>query len=109
MGLRQFLKLPQSHVHSAPITLHAPGVIVTVGHHPPELIAYLQRDLLQHIVHLKVLATYGRHVQATMVQHGEDAGVLLVLPTSVTTYESVAYPLTKYVVYVGIRSPLADR
>ncbi len=76
-----------------------------VSSHQPELLEFLHRDPLRNIVLLKVLSTYGQHVQTFYFADGAADGVLFLLPTKVTTYESVTYPETDFVVYVTAVSP----
>ena len=73
--------------------------------HQPEVLEFLHRDPLRNIVHLKVLSTYAKHVRSFYFTDGDEDGVLFLLPTKVTTYESVTYPETEFVVYVTSVSP----
>ena len=73
--------------------------------HQPEVTAYLLRDALKHIVHLKALSAYSQHIRSHYFSHGSSAGVLFLYPTRVTTYESVKYPETQYVVLISSDSP----
>ena len=73
--------------------------------HQPEVLEFLHRDPLRNIVHLKVLSAYAKHVQSFYFADGDADGVLFLLPTKVTTYESVKYPETEFVVYVTAVSP----
>ena len=73
--------------------------------HTPEVTAYLTRHALKHIVPLKVLSAYPQDAQSYYFSCGTSAGVLLLLPTRVTTYESVRYPETQYVVVPCADSP----
>ena len=75
------------------------------ANHQPEVMAYLLRDTLKHIVHLKALAAYAQHIRSHYFSHGSAAGVLFVYPTKVTTYESVTYPQTQHVVLISSDSP----
>ena len=73
--------------------------------HKPEVTAYLLRDTLKHIVHLKALSAYSRHIRSHYFSHGSSAGVLFLYPTGITTYESVKYPDMQYVVLISSASP----
>jgi GNAT superfamily N-acetyltransferase len=73
--------------------------------HEPQVTSYLRRDALKHIVHLKALESYSRHICSHYFSEGSSAGVLFVYPTGVTTYESVKYPQTEHVVLIASESP----
>jgi len=80
-------------------------VNIPTTNHKPEVAAYLLRNALKHIVHLKALSAYSQHIRSYYFSHGSSAGVLFLYPSSVTTYESVKYPETQYVVLISSDSP----
>ncbi len=73
--------------------------------HNPDIAAYLKRDTLKNIVHLKALAAYAHDVQAYHFANGLAAGVMFVLPTKVMAYEAVKYPATQYVILISTDDP----
>lgn len=70
-----------------------------------EILAYLTQNTLKHIVHLKMLSVYPQHIESHYFTDGSAAGLLLLLPTSVTTYDAVTYPETQYVVLIAADTP----
>ncbi len=73
--------------------------------HQSEVTAYLLRDTLKNIVHLKAMAAYSPHIRSHYFSQESLAGVLFVYPTKVTTYESVKYPETEYVALISSDAP----
>ena len=73
--------------------------------HDPRVTAYLLRDTLKHIVHLKALAAYSHHIRSHYFSQDSLAGVLFVYPSRATTYESVKYPETEYVALISSDAP----
>ncbi|MBN1937809.1 MAG: GNAT family N-acetyltransferase [Anaerolineae bacterium] len=59
---------------------------------------FLQRDVLRHIVHLKMLAAYPGAIQGWHFADGLSEGVLLLLETQASPFDAKTYPTTKYVV-----------
>lgn len=75
------------------------------ANHASEVTAYLLRDTLKHIVHLKAMSAYSEHISSHYFCLGAAAGVLCLYPTRVTTYESVNYPDTQYVALIASDCP----
>ncbi len=73
--------------------------------HQAEILAYLNRNTLQHIVHLKMLAAYAPQIEAHYFAGGSARGVLLLLPTAASAYDAAAYPKTQYVVLIAADTP----
>lgn len=84
------------------ISLHKAFEMFT---HQTELLAFLNRDQFKHIVHLKMLLAYGTQIESHYITHRGSAGVLLLLPTAVSSYDKVTYPQTKYVVLMSADDP----
>ena len=73
--------------------------------HDPQILAYLNRDPLKHIVQLKMLSAYPGDIKSFYITSGTSAGVLLLLPTKVSPFDAVAYPATEYVVLMAADTP----
>ncbi len=69
---------------------------MTIPHQ--QSIAYLEQDVLKHIVHLKMLHSYGSHIESFYEESEQGTGVLLLLPTSASVFDTHLYPKTEYVV-----------
>jgi len=67
--------------------------------------AYLERDLLQNAVPLKMLAAYSHGIEAFHAQVGEDEGVLLLLETAVFPFDAATYPAYDKIVLIASDSP----
>jgi len=67
--------------------------------------AYLERDLLQNVVPLKMLAAYSHGIKAFHAQVGEDEGVLLLLETAVFPFDAATYPAYDKIVLIASDSP----
>lgn len=67
--------------------------------------AYLERDLLQNVVPLKMLAAYSHGIEAFHAQVGEDEGVLLLLETAVFPFDAATYPAYDKIVLIASDSP----
>lgn len=71
-----------------------------------QLLAYLKQDLLKHIVQLKAFLAYEASTEPHYAKIENAEGGLLLIPTQVTTYESVKYPDTEYMVLIATDTPL---
>lgn len=61
--------------------------------------AFLERDRLRYIVHLKMLYIYPNDLHCYYTQSGSSVGILLLLPTNVSRFDAKTYPSTSYVVF----------
>jgi predicted GNAT family acetyltransferase len=59
--------------------------------------AYLQRDVLRHIVHLKMLQAYPDAIRCCYHEQGASAGILMLLETQASPFDARTYPSTRYV------------
>ena len=73
--------------------------------HNPQVLAYLNRDPLKHIVQLKMLSAYPGDIESFYLTSGSAAGVLLLLPTRVSAFDAATYPSTEYVVMIAADTP----
>lgn len=64
-------------------------------------IAFLERDLLKHITPLKLLHAYGSAITCHYLEHGDSAGVLLMLPPRIFPSDAADYPFTDRVVLLA--------
>lgn len=62
------------------------------------ILSFFKRDILRHIVHLKMWAAYPDAIQGQYVARGSSMGVLLLLSTPISSFDRKMYPLTRYVV-----------
>ena len=62
-------------------------------------LAFLERDRLRYIVHLKMLYAYPNDLHSYYTQSGSSVGILLLLPTNVSRFDAKTYPSTSYVVF----------
>jgi hypothetical protein len=67
------------------------------------VLRYLQRDPLQHILHLKMLMHHGHLVETTHVAEGAAEGILLLFPTT-----ALSYDYHHYGNYDLVAMPVAD-
>jgi hypothetical protein len=63
-----------------------------------KVLAYLQRDVLRHIVHLKMLRACPDAIRCCYHGEGASAGVLMLLETQASPFDARTYPSTRYVV-----------
>ena len=70
-----------------------------------QALAFLRRDILRNIVPLKMLAAYPDAIQVCYHEDGDEAGVLLLLPTRVSPFDRQTYPSTDYVVMLSVSHP----
>jgi GNAT superfamily N-acetyltransferase len=59
--------------------------------------SYLGRAPFQNIMPLKHLHTYGDRIACDYIAHGDDQGVLLRIPTSVSSWDAATYPEVRMV------------
>lgn len=71
----------------------------------PQVEAFLQRDLLSNLIILKMLAAYSNVMQLHYEVAGADAGVLALLPTSVSPFDYATYPTADFVVFLAATRP----
>ncbi len=72
-------------------------------------LAFLRRDILRNIVPLKMLAAYPGAIQAYYHEDDAGAGVLLLLPTRVSSFDRQTYPATDYVAMLSVSQPTIVR
>jgi GNAT superfamily N-acetyltransferase len=72
-------------------------------------LAFLRADLLRNIVLLKTLGLFPDAVQCHYCEDGGGAGVLILLPTAVSSFDRHTYPTTHYVVLLSATSQAAVR
>lgn len=61
-------------------------------------LAFLQRDTLRHIVHLKMLQAYPDAIRCFYHEQGTSVGILMLLETQASPFDARTYPSTRYVV-----------
>jgi GNAT superfamily N-acetyltransferase len=77
---------------------------------PTELaLAFLSTDTLRNIVLLKMLTLFPGAVECHYCADQNGAGVLLLLPTQVFSFDRHTYPATKYVVLISATSQASVR
>ena len=64
----------------------------------PNLLNFLEKDVLKNIVLLKMLHSYGDQIETHFQQVDGSSAVLLLLPTHAFYYDAHTYPQTKFVV-----------
>lgn len=69
------------------------------------IITFLNRDVLRNIVLLKMLHAYSKAIQSIYVENDSGAGVLLLLPTRVSAFDTQTYPSSEYVVFLSTTGP----
>jgi predicted GNAT family acetyltransferase len=74
------------------------------GYTPPVEV-FLQRELLSNVIILKTLAAYPNVMQVHYEVSGVDAGVLALLPTSVSLFDYATYPTADFVVMLAATRP----
>jgi predicted GNAT family acetyltransferase len=62
-----------------------------------KILAYLQRDVLRHIVHLKMLQAYSDAIRCCYHEQGASVGILMLLETQASPFDARTYPSTRYV------------
>ncbi len=70
---------------------------------------FLNRNVLKNLVSLKMLGTYGESIICRFVENGDSVGALLLLPTTVSTYDAQTYPQTRFVVLLSTSDATATR
>ncbi|GAA3402785.1 GNAT family N-acetyltransferase [Paenibacillus hodogayensis] len=68
--------------------------------HGANVVELLERDLMANVTLLKMMDMYQNKVESHIVRKNNHAGVLLLLPTEASVYDSHTYPETRYVVFL---------
>lgn len=68
---------------------------------------FLQRDVLKNIVPLKMLHAYSPALTCHYVERGTEAGVLVMLPPTVFSYDAEDYPDAEWIVLLSTTGPAA--
>lgn len=69
--------------------------------------AFLERDLLKNIVPLKMLHAYSPALTCHYAERGAEAGVLVMLPPTVFSYDAEDYPDADWIVLLSTTGPAA--
>jgi len=72
-------------------------------------LAFLRADALRNIVLLKMLALFPDAVECRYCEDGGGAGVLILLPTAVSSFDRHTYAATDYVVLLSATSQVVVR
>jgi len=70
-------------------------------------LTFLRRDTLKNIVLLKMLHAYPSAIRCYYTESPAAAGVLLLLPTQASAFDSQAYPASQFVVFLSTTAPAA--
>lgn len=71
----------------------------------PQVEAFLQRDLFNNAIILKMLAAYSNFMRVHYEATEADAGVLALLPTSISPFDYATYPTAEFVVFLTATRP----
>jgi hypothetical protein len=72
-------------------------------------LAFLRANVLGNIVLLKMLVLFPNALQCHYYEGGGAAGVLILQPTAISSFDRHAYPATDYVVLLSATSQAAVR
>jgi GNAT superfamily N-acetyltransferase len=70
-------------------------------------LTFLSCDVLKNIVLLKMLHAYPNAIRCYYTESPAAAGVLLLLPTQASAFDSQTYPASKFVVFLSTTDPAA--
>lgn len=73
----------------------------------PQVLTYLQTNILRNIVSLKMLKAFGEVIESHYTESGASQGVLLLLPTRAFSYDAQTYPDSDFVVLLSTSDPTA--
>jgi RimJ/RimL family protein N-acetyltransferase len=75
-----------------------------------EVVTYLRANPFKYIVHLKMLEAYPNQITWHVEEVGDQAGIVLLLPSSVSPFDAKTYPTSDRVVLLAAADPaVADR
>lgn len=74
-------------------------------HQNERIINKLQTNPLKNVSLLKMLNSFHEVMETHLVEHGDQWGIVLLLPATAYAYDHRVYPQADYIVFFGLQLP----